>query len=121
MASGRERFQEDVRLRVLRLLNTNSHVSTRQIANKVGISNGSAHYVLTALIEKGFVKLENFRNSSQKRKYIYLLTRKGFKEKSILTKRFIHRKRKEFYELKAEIEMLEKEEGISYPSSNSQV
>ena len=50
--SGRA-FSRRCKLRVLRLLNTNSHVSTRQIANKVGISNGSAHYVLTALIEKG--------------------------------------------------------------------
>ena len=109
MASRREYQQEDVRLRVMRLLNEDPEMSTRQIARAVGVSNGSAYYVLTALVEKGFVKLESFRNNPRKGQYAYLLTPKGIREKSLLAHRFIARKRQEFQDLLAEIETLEKE------------
>ena len=109
MASRREMLQNDARTRVLRLVSENPQLSTRQVANAVGISNGSAYYLLTALVEKGFVKLENFKNSSRKGQYAYLLTPRGIREKSQLTQRFIERKRQEFEELRVEIEALEKE------------
>jgi len=109
VASRREKLQNDARTRVLRLVSQNPHLSTRQVANAVGISNGSAYYLLTAVVEKGFVKLENFKNSSSKRQYAYLLTPRGIREKSLLTHRFIERKRQEFEELRVEIEALEKE------------
>ena len=113
MASRREEHQEDVRLRVMRLIDENSEMSSRQIADKVGIANGSAYYVLTALVKKGFVKLENFKNSQRKGQYAYLLTPKGIREKSLLTHRFIGRKRQEFDALRAEIESLEEEVGLT--------
>jgi EPS-associated MarR family transcriptional regulator len=109
VASRREMLQNDARTRVLRLVSENPHLSTRQVANVVGISNGSAYYLLTALVEKGFVKLENFKNSSRKGQYAYLLTPRGIREKSQLTQRFIERKRQEFEELRVEIEALERE------------
>jgi EPS-associated MarR family transcriptional regulator len=109
VASRREKLQNDARTRVLRLVSENPHLSTRQVANAVGISNGSAYYLLTALVEKGFVKLENFKNSSRKGQYAYLLTPRGIREKSLLTQRFIERKREEFEELRVEIEAFEKE------------
>jgi len=109
VASRREKLQNDARTRVLRLVSENPQLSTRQVANAVGISNGSAYYLLTALVEKGFVKLENFKNSSRKGQYAYLLTPRGIREKSLLTQRFIERKRQEFEELRVEIEALEKE------------
>ena len=112
MASRREEQQEDVRLRVMRLIAGNPELSTRQVADKVGISNGSAYYVLTALVEKGFVKLGNFKNNPRKGQYAYLLTPKGLREKSLLTHRFIERKRQEFVDLRAEIELLEREAGL---------
>ena len=123
MASRREQHQEDVRLRVMRLIDENSEMSSRQIADKVGIANGSAYYVLTALVKKGFVKLENFKNSQRKGQYSYLLTPKGIREKSLLTHRFIGRKRQEFDALRAEIESLEKEVGLGkdLSSSNSSI
>ena len=113
MASRREEHQEDVRLRVMRLIEKNSKMSSRQIADKVGIANGSAYYVLTALVEKGFVKLENFKNSQRKGQYAYLLTPKGIREKSLLTHRFIGRKRQEFDALRVEIESFEEEAGLT--------
>ena len=121
MASRREEQQEDVRLRVMRLIAGNPEMSTRQVAEEVGISNGSAYYVLTALVEKGFVKLGNFKNNPRKGQYAYLLTPKGLREKSLLTHRFIKRKRQEYADLRAEIELLEREAGmIDAPVSKGQ-
>ena len=60
MASVRDNRQEDARLRVLLLISKNPNLSSRQIAEKVGVSNGSAYYILSALIKKGLVKLEKF-------------------------------------------------------------
>ena len=120
MASRRQQHQEDVRLRVMRLIDENSRMSSRQIADKVGIANGSAYYVLTALVEKGFVKLGNFKNNPRKGQYAYLLTTKGIREKSLLTHRFIARKRQEFDALRAEIESLEEEVGLAKVVSASE-
>ena len=112
MASRREEQQENARLRVMRLLSDNPKISTRGVADAVGISNGAAYYVLRALVEKGFVKLESFSNNTRKGQYAYLLTPKGIREKSLLTHRFIKRKRVEFEALRAEIMALEKEIGL---------
>ncbi len=87
-------------------------MSSRQVADAVGISNGSAYYVLNALIDKGLVKLENFKNNPRKGRYAYLLTPKGIREKSVLTHDFIERKRQEYRDLKNEIEALEAEAGL---------
>ena len=113
MASQREEQQAAIRLKVMRLIYANPEMSTRQVAQEVGISNGSAYYVVTALVEKGFVKLGNFKNSSRKGQYAYLLTPKGIREKSLLTHSFIERKREEFEVLRAEIQALEEEAGLA--------
>ena len=113
MASRREEKRSDTRLQVMRLLSQNPEMSTRQIADTIGISNGSAFYVLRALVDKGFVKLDNFKKNPRKRQYAYLLTPKGVLEKSKLTRGFIERKHQEYAALRAEIEALEKEEGLS--------
>ena len=109
MASRRKENQENVKFRVIRLLNENPEISTRQIAKKVGISNGAAFYIINALIDKGFVKLENFLSNPRKGHYAYLLTPKGIREKSLLTYDFLERKRQEFQELRTEIKALEEE------------
>ena len=113
MASRREVQQAEIYLKVMRLISQNPDISTRQVADEVGISNGSAYYVLTALVEKGFVKLGNFKNNPRKGQYAYLLTPKGIREKSLLTHSFIVRKREEFKDLRAEIQALEHEAGLS--------
>ena len=100
-------------MKVMRLISQNPEMSTRRVADEVGISNGSAYYVLTALVEKGFVKLGNFKKSPRKGQYAYLLTPKGVREKSLLTHSFIERKRQEFAVLKAEIKVLEEEAGLA--------
>ena len=86
-------------------------MSTRELAAEVGISNGSAYYVVAALLDKGLIKLGNFANNPHKFYYAYLLTPRGIREKSLLTHSFIERKREEFEVLKAEIKELEEEAG----------
>ena len=119
MASRREEYQAEIRLKVMRLISQNPERSTRQVADEVRISNGSAYYVLTALVEKGFVKLGNFKKSQRKSQYAYLLTPKGIREKSLLTHSFIMRKHEEFELLKAEIKALEEEAGLAVEAEPS--
>ena len=109
MASRRKEITEDVLFQIMRLVSENPYISTRKIADKVGVSNGAAFYLLNSLIEKGFVKLENFLSNPNKKKYSYLLTARGMKEKYRLTLSFLERKKKEYKELKIEIENLENE------------
>jgi EPS-associated MarR family transcriptional regulator len=111
MASRRKEHQEDVKLRVFQIISTNPQMTSRELAGKVGISNGSAYYLLTSLIDKGFVKFANFNKSSQKRKYSYLLTPKGIREKSLITSKFLVRKKQEYELLKKEIAELEHDIG----------
>lgn len=79
-------------------------MSQRDLADAVGISTGSTHYVLRALVDKGLVKLGNFSASEDKRRYAYVLTPKGLSERAALTRRFLARKMAEYEMLKAEIE-----------------
>ena len=109
MASRRSEQQEEIRFRMLRLLEENPELSTRQLADQMGISNGAAYYCLNALIEKGSVKLGNFQRAESKSKYLYILTPQGIAERAGLTKRFLARKMAEYESLKAEIEDLETE------------
>ena len=109
MASRRSLEREDTRLRVMRLIAEDPKVSTRGIASALGISHGSAYYVLLALVEKGFVKLGNFARNPKKGQYAYLITPSGIREKAMLTRTFIVRRRAEYEEMKIEIEILEYE------------
>ena len=109
MASKREERQQDIKFRVMNLLQDNPSITTREIANKVGISNGAAYYCLTALIDKGYVKLKNFKSSKVKTNYLYELTPRGISEKAILMVQFLERKREEYNQLAAEIARLEQE------------
>jgi len=114
VASRRKEHQEYAKLKVFQLINENPQLSSRELAQKVGISNGSAFYLLTSLIDKGFVKLSNFSQNKKKMKYSYLLTPKGVREKSLITSKFLGRKKQEFEALKEEIELLEKNIGNIY-------
>ena len=109
MSSRNQTKAEDVRFRVLRLLEKNPTASQREIAKALGISLGGVNYCLNALVEKGFVKMRNFREAEDKRKYMYLLTPKGVAEKTALTGRFLARKMREYEALKAEIEAVRRD------------
>ena len=96
----------------MRLLDEDPSISTRQIARRVGISNGGAYCCVTALVDKGFVKLQNFTKSATKTSYIYQLTPRGIRAKAALTVEFLERKKEEYNELKKEIARLENELGF---------
>ena len=94
-------------LRVLRLLAASPSRTQREMAHELGMSLGKANYVLRALLGKGFVKIQNFRNSSNKRGYAYLLTPEGVAAKAELTRHFLARKMEEYDALRLEIERLQ--------------
>jgi EPS-associated MarR family transcriptional regulator len=116
VSSRQAAAQEDVHVRVMRLLQAKPDMSQRDLAAHVGISLGSLNYCLKALMDKGFVKLENFQNSKHKFKYFYILTPAGISQKGALTGRFLKRKMQEYEALKAEIEGLEDELGVGQGS-----
>ena len=118
MASQRGKQQEETHFRVMRLLDEDPSISTRDIAKKIGISNGAAYYCVTALVQKGFVKLKNFTQSKNKANYIYELTPRGIRAKAALTVSFLERKRHEYEDLKLEIECLESELGVDEASKS---
>ena len=101
--------QDELRLRVLRALEANPELSQRQLAAELGVSLGGVNYALKALIERGFVKADNFRKSGSKVAYLYLLTPKGIAEKTTLATAFLGRKLEEYEVLRHEIEALKDE------------
>lgn len=102
-------MQKEIRFRILRLLQDNPELSQRELARELGISTGRLHYVLTALIDKGMVKLGRFTKSTDKRRYAYVLTPQGICERASLTTHFLQRKLMEYEALKREIESLQSE------------
>jgi len=99
-------FQEEIQFQVLRRLHQTPEVSQRALARELGISLGSVNYCFQALVEKGWVKMQNFSRSENKLGYIYLLTPTGISQKSRLTTEFLRRKVAEYETLREEIEQL---------------
>ena len=102
-------IDDDVRFRLLRLLEDRPDLSQRQIAQELGVSLGRINYVLRALVEKGQLKVRNFRASDNKLRYAYVLTPRGLDYKARLTAGFLRRKVAEYEALKAEIAALKSE------------
>ena len=84
-------------------------MTQREMARELGMSLGKANYCLRALLAKGFVKIQNFRHSTNKRGYAYLLTPEGVAAKASLTRVFLARKQEEYDALRLEIEGLRRE------------
>lgn len=100
---------EDVQFRVLRLLESQPDMSQREIAAELELSVGGINYCLKALVQKGQIKVRNFRLSNNKLGYAYILTPSGIEKKSRMTASFLRRKLAEYEKLKKEIETLERE------------
>ena len=111
--------RDELRLRVLRALEANPKLSQRQLAAELGVSLGGVNYALKALVERGFVKADNFRKSGTKVAYFYVLTPKGIAEKTLLATAFLGRKLEEYEVLRQEIEALKGEVGSSDAGSGS--
>ena len=102
-------LSDEYRYKILHLLEADPQMSQRDVARALGISLGKVNYCLQALIEKGLVKANNFKNSQNKQAYMYLLTSKGFSEKARATVGFLRRKTAEYEALRREIEKLKRE------------
>ena len=109
MTSRQAQLQEDTNFRVMRILQENPDLTQRELADKLGVSVGGLNYCLKALMEKGWVKMQNFSHSKNKFGYVYLLTPSGVAEKAELTGKFLKRKLNEYEALKAEIASLKSE------------
>jgi EPS-associated MarR family transcriptional regulator len=103
MLTDKDRYQ------ILKRLADDPGASQRVLAQELGISVGKVNYCLNALIDRGLLKVNNFRTSDNKRAYMYYLTPKGMKEKTKVTVRFLQRKMDEYKALTREIEELKRE------------
>lgn len=99
--------KEELELSILR--RAEEAKNQQVLAKELGFSVGKINYILKALIQKGFIKAENFANSTNKKQYKYMLTAKGFEAKFNLTKKFIECKKREYEELQNELEKMKKE------------
>jgi len=102
----------------MRLLQANPDLTQRELAQELGVSVGGLNYCLKALIDKGWVKMQNFSQSKNKFGYVYILTPTGMAEKANLTSRFLKRKMSEYEALKAEIDALSVEAASDHPRSS---
>ena len=91
-------------LDLLYIIEKDSKASQRLISQNSGFSIGKVNYCLKALVDIGFIKIHNFNNSNSKLNYAYILTPKGIKEKKIVTKQFIIKKKQEYDKLNSYID-----------------
>ena len=104
-------LDEKTRYRLLKLLEANPQLSQRQLAEELGVSLGKVNFCLRALLDRGIVKVRNFRDSNNKIAYAYYLTPKGAREKVRTTVGFLKRKIEEYRTIEKEIEELKREVG----------
>lgn len=113
-------LDDDTRYRLLRLLTEHPNHSQRELASELGLSLGKTNYCLRALIERGWVKVQNFRNSQNKLAYAYVLTPSGAIAKLRATTDFLRRKQGEYSRLEREIEVLRREVEMMAPPTEPQ-
>lgn len=104
-----EKLNTEVALQVMTYVETYPEDTQRKIARELGLSLGSVNYCIKALINRGLLKAENFRKSSNKMGYAYVLTPSGMREKADLTLSFLKRKQREYLKLEQEIKILRAE------------
>jgi EPS-associated MarR family transcriptional regulator len=97
------------KLEVLRLLEAEPSLTQRGLSQALGLSLGKTHYVLHALLDKGLLKIRNFKRSDRKLAYAYVLTPSGMRAKVQLTRQFLARKEAEFELLRSTIDRLREE------------
>jgi EPS-associated MarR family transcriptional regulator len=102
---------DEIHYRILRELERDPTLSQRRLADSLGVSVGKTNYCVRALVEKGLLKVENFRRSRNKLAYAYHLTPRGMAAKARITRRFLEIKRQEYETLRTQIAELEAEVG----------
>ena len=102
-------MKEEIHYHVLKHIESNPSITQRELAKELGVSVGKVNYCLKALIDKGWIKANNFKNSNKKLAYFYILTPSGLEQKAKITMNFLKRKMSDYEELKKEIEVLKNE------------
>jgi len=102
-------MNQELSIKIIRELEKAPKQSQRALSERCGVSLGSLHYSIKALVEKGYVKARNFKNAQNKLAYAYILTPSGINLKKELTLAFLKRKQAEYEALQKEIKALEKD------------
>ena len=105
----RSKIEAEESLMLMRVIDENPQMTQRELSANLGLSLGKINFLMKSMIEKGFVKVDNFKNSNNKIAYLYLLTPHGIEEKTKITYRFLKRKMAEYEKLEVEIRCLKKE------------
>jgi len=101
--------KSDAEYLILKKFEDNPYLTQRELSKELGVSLGKTNYIINALIDKGWLKLKNFKRSDKKLGYSYLLTTQGITEKATLAQKFLKKKSDEYNRLKQEIENLRNE------------
>ena len=109
MSETLNQTNQETHLKVLREIEGNPEITQRELAQQLGVSLGKVNYCLKALIDRGWVKANNFKNSNNKAAYAYLLTPNGIEHKAKITVRFLKQRMSDYEEIKQEIAELEAE------------
>ena len=115
-----DQLEKEEMLHIFREINKSPELTQRELSSRLGISLGKVNFLINALIRKGFVKVENFKKSSNKIAYFYCLTPVGIEEKSRMTYHFLKRKMREYEQLELEIQQLREEVRTSGAPSEEQ-
>ena len=102
-------MNQELSIKIIKVLEKAPEQSQRALSKRCGVSLGSIHYCMNALVEKGYVKARNFKNAQKKLAYAYILTPSGINLKKELTLAFLKRKQAEYETLKQEIKALEED------------
>jgi len=105
-------LSDEIRYQLLKQLEQNPNLTQRELSEILGISLGKTNYCLNTLIKKGLIKAQNFQRNPHKLGYVYLLTKKGLKEKAQVTVQFLKYKQNEYDELVKELEVLREEAAL---------
>jgi EPS-associated MarR family transcriptional regulator len=107
---------DEIRYKVMRLLEANPRLSQRELSRELGVSLGKVNYCLRALMTRGWVKATNFKNSRHKAAYMYILTPRGAEHKARFAVLFLKEKMREYEILRAEIEQIRRETNLAAES-----
>jgi EPS-associated MarR family transcriptional regulator len=102
---------EDV-LKILKAIKDEPALTQRELSSRLGMSLGKVNYLIKSLIQRGLVKVDNFKSSNNKISYLYMLTPSGIEEKARTTFFFLKRKLEEYERLEMEIGELQREVSI---------
>lgn len=102
-------ISDELQHKLFKTIAAHPQINQRELSKSLGISLGKANYCLKALMEKGWVKAQNFKNNKNKLSYAYLLTPSGIEQKATVTIRYLKRKMEEYDQLKQAVEELKKE------------